>query len=98
MQNSKLAKLLSQGMESFLRSGVDMNVISAQIKDIARKECRLRVKDKDFDLLAQNEVADFIHSESKGKKLSGIAYLLYLGVSNEQAIYLLNKFEPENSK
>lgn len=84
---------LSHRSSNFLKVGMDMNVLNPSIYKIAEKECRLSINGKPYTFFAQTAVANFMESESKNmKSLSGTAYLVYLGVSNEDAKYLLNRF------
>lgn len=94
----KNCKALGPALKAFLDSGTQMSALNPQLKAISQRECSLKIKNQVYDVIAQTEVADFANAAVKAKKASGRAYLLYLGVSNEKAVYLLNKFEPEENR
>ncbi len=84
---------LSLGNSNFLNVGSNIGAINPNIKDLASRECELKVNGKNHIFFAQTEVADWLKAKAKTEtKIVGTAYLLYLGVSNESAKFLLNKF------
>ncbi len=88
---------LSEGMHNFLRVGAQTNLLNPQIMKLSERECSLRVDRKTYVFIAQTEVANHLMEDNKTKQVSGTAFLLYLGVANDQAIYLMNQFEPSET-
>ncbi|MNK97224.1 hypothetical protein D3C87_1175420 [compost metagenome] len=95
---TKGCQTLSHGNENFLKVATDMSVLPSEVKKIAGKECSLNISKEVYTVITQNDVAEYINSEAKKGRTSGTAFLLYLGVSNEQPVYLLNKFEVSKEK
>ncbi|MNL32241.1 hypothetical protein D3C87_1540800 [compost metagenome] len=75
-----------------------MSILTSEVQKIAGKECSLNVSKETYTVITQNEVAEYIKSEAKKGRTSGTAFLLYLGVSNDEPVYLLNKFETSKEK
>lgn len=95
---TKDCQALSHGNENFLKVATDMSILPLEVKKVAGKECSLNISKEVYIVITQNEVAEYIKSEAKKGRTSGTAFLLYLGISNDQPVYLLNKFETSKEK
>lgn len=95
---TKNCQTLSHGNENFLKVATDMSILPSEVKKIAGKECSLNISQEIYTVIAQDDVAEYIKTEAKKGRTSGTAFLLYLGVSNDQPVYLLNKFETSKEK
>ena len=88
---------LSKGNSNFWRTGLKMKVLPTALKDLVKEQCSFRIGGKEQTLFAQATVAEYMMAVSKESPiLIGKAYLLYLGVSNAKAEFVLNDFKPKS--